>query len=95
MRRINIASPEFEYVGADPDGYRAGIARLGKLLGARESGISVYELPPGLVMFSTVANPTATVYPDGDKIGIYTGEPETEVVVRRDSGVDYFDGETE
>ncbi|HET6997141.1 MAG TPA: cupin domain-containing protein [Solirubrobacterales bacterium] len=155
MRRINIASSEFEYVDADPDGFRAGMAKLGKLLGARESGISVYELPPGqavcpyhyevgeeewllvlegrptlrhpdgsellepwdvvcfprgpegahkvgnegeetarVLMFSTVVNPTATVYPDSDKIGIYTGDPETEVVVRRDSAVDYFDGET-
>ena len=47
MRRINIDSPEFEYDGNDPEGFRAGMAKLGKLLGAEESGISVYELPPG------------------------------------------------
>jgi uncharacterized cupin superfamily protein len=48
MKRINIAAPRFEYDGDDPEGFRSGMARLGKLLGgAEESGISVYELPPG------------------------------------------------
>ena len=154
MRRINIAAPEFEYDGEDPEGFRSGIARLGKLLGARESGISVYEIPPGrsicpyhyevgeeewllvltgsptlrhpqgserldpwdvvcfprgpegahgigneternarVLMFSTVVVPTATVYPDSDKVGIWTGDPAVDVMVRRDSKVDYYDGE--
>lgn len=154
MQRINIGSPEFEYDGDDPDGFRAGLARLGKLLGAAESGISLYELPPGqaicpyhyelgeeewllvlsgtptlrtpdgeerldpwdvaffpkgaagahgvrneteetarVLMFSTVVQPTATVYPDSDKVGIWTGDPEADVVVRRASKVDYYDGE--
>lgn len=155
MKRINIAAPEFEYDGEDPEGFRSGLARLGKLLGgAEESGISVYELPPGqavcpyhyecgeeewllvlqgeptlrhpqgserlapwdvvffekgpegahgirnetedavrVLMFSTVVTPTATVYPDSDKVGIWTGDPETDVMVRRESKVDYFDGE--
>ncbi|MGE0068158.1 MAG: cupin domain-containing protein, partial [Solirubrobacterales bacterium] len=47
MRRINIAAPDFEYDPEDPDGFRAGMARLGEALGAKESGISVYELAPG------------------------------------------------
>ena len=155
MRRTNIRAPEFEYDQEDPDGFRSGMARLGKLLGgAEESGITVYELPPGqavcpfhyecgeeewllvlegeptlrhadgsdrlapwdvvffekgpagvhgirneteetarVLMFSTVVVPTATVYPDSDKVGIWTGDPETDVVVRRESKVDYFDGE--
>ena len=47
MRRINISAPAFEYDDSDPDGFRSGLARLGKLLGGpEESGISVYELPP-------------------------------------------------
>ncbi len=156
MRRINIKAPQFEYDGDDPEGFRSGLARLGKLLGgAKESGISVYELPPGqavcpyhyecgeeewllvlegnptlrhpdgserldpwdvvffpkgppgahgirneseetvrVLMFSTVVVPTATVYPDSDKVGIWTGNPEADVIVRRESKVDYFDGET-
>jgi len=155
MRRINISAPEFEYDESDPEGFRSGLARLGKLLGgAEETGISVYELPPGqavcpyhyecgeeewllvlegeptlrhpegserlapwdvvffekgpagahgirneteetvrVLMFSTVVTPTATVYPDSDKVGIWTGDPETDVMVRRESGVEYFDGE--
>src|SRR3954452_22287501 len=48
MKRINIAAPQLEFDKEDPEGFRSGIARLGKLLGgAKESGISVYELPPG------------------------------------------------
>jgi len=155
MRRINIAAPPLEYDGEDPDGFRAGIARLGKLLGAKESGISVYEIPPGqaicpyhyevgeeewllglegtptlrepegsevlapwdvalfprgpegahgvrnetgetvrVLMFSTVIVPTATVYPDSDKVGIWTGNPGDDVMVRKDSAVGYYEGET-
>ncbi|HUB99360.1 MAG TPA: cupin domain-containing protein [Solirubrobacterales bacterium] len=154
MKKLNVAAPEFEYDSEDPDGFRAGLARLGKVLGAAESGISVYELPPGqavcpyhyecgeeewllvlegnptlrhpdgsdrlepwdvvcfprgpegahgirneteetarVLMFSTVVVPTATVYPDSDKVGIWTGDPKTDVMVRRESNVEYFDGE--
>ncbi|HYJ22683.1 MAG TPA: cupin domain-containing protein [Solirubrobacterales bacterium] len=155
MRRLNIASPRFEYDGEDPEGFRSGMARLGKLLGAEESGISVYEIPPSqaicpyhyevgeeewllvlagtptlrhpqgserldpwdvvcfprgpegahgignetdqpvrVLMFSTVVVPTATVYPDSDKVGIWTGNSDDDVLVRKDSAVDYYDGET-
>lgn len=155
MRRINIAAPRFEYDEEDPEGFRSGMARIGKLLGgAEESGITIYELPPGqaicpfhyecgeeewllvlegeptlrhaegsdrlgpwdvvffekgpagvhgvrneteepvrVLMFSTVVVPTATVYPDSDKVGIWTGDPETDLLVRRESKVEYFDGE--
>jgi uncharacterized cupin superfamily protein len=155
MKRINIATPPFEYDGEDPEGFRSGVAKLGRLLGeAEESGASVYELPPGqaicpyhyecgeeewllvleghptlrhpqgsdrldpwdviffpkgaegahgvrnetdqavrVLMFSTVVLPTATVYPDSDKVGVWTGDPEADVIVRRESRVDYFDGE--
>ncbi|MGV1049432.1 MAG: cupin domain-containing protein [Solirubrobacterales bacterium] len=154
MRKVNIAAPRFEYDGEDPDGFRAGMARLGKLLGASESGVTVYELPPGqsvcpyhyevgeeewllvlegnptlrhpggserldpwdvvcfprgpegahgvgneterparVLMLSTVVVPTATVYPDSDKVGIWTGDPETDVLVRRGDAVDYYEGE--
>jgi uncharacterized cupin superfamily protein len=155
MKPINIASPEFEYDGDDPEGFRSGMARFGKLLGgAEESGITVYELPPGqavcpyhyevgeeewllvlegnptlrhpegserldphdlvffekgpagahgirneteetarVLMFSTVVIPTATVYPDSDKVGVWSGDPMADVIVRRSSSVEYFDGE--
>jgi len=156
MKRINIAAPQFSYDKEDPEGFRSGMVRLGKLLGGpEESGISIYELPPvqaicpyhyevgeeewllvlegnptlrhpegsdrlvpwdvvffekgaagahgigneteetaRVLMFSTVVIPTATVYPDSDKVGVWTGDPEADVIVRRESRVDYFDGES-
>ena len=154
MKRVNIAAPEFEFDPEDPEGFRAGLARLGRSLGSEDSGISVYELPPGqavcpyhyevgeeewllvlsgrptlrhpdgsetldpwdvvrfpkgptgahgirnetdeparVLMFSTVITPTATVYPDSDKVGIWTGDKETDLLVRRESGVEYYDVE--
>ena len=47
-----------------------------------------------VLMFSTVVVPTATVYPDSDKVGIWTGDPQSDLLARRDSAVDYYDGET-
>jgi hypothetical protein len=32
--------------------------------------------------------------PDSDKVGIWTGDPDADVIVRRERGVDYFDGES-
>lgn len=154
MKPINIAAPEFEYDPEDPDGYRAGMARLGETLGASESGATVYELAPGqavcpyhyevaeeewllvlagnptlrrpagserlrpwdvvcfprgpegahgianeteesarLLMFSTVSTPTATVYPDSGKVGIWTGDPASEEIFKGESGASYYDGE--
>ena len=47
-----------------------------------------------VVMWSNVLLPTATVYPDSDKVGVWTGRKEDDVMVQRSSGVDYFHGET-
>jgi uncharacterized cupin superfamily protein len=47
MRRVNIASPPFDYDSDDPDGFRAGMYRFGNDVGAERLGTSVYELPPG------------------------------------------------
>jgi hypothetical protein len=47
MLRVNIREPRFEYDDNDPAGFRPGVFRFGKLLGARRLGTSVYELPPG------------------------------------------------
>jgi uncharacterized cupin superfamily protein len=46
-----------------------------------------------VLMWSTVVVPTATVYPDSDKIGIWTGNADDDVMVQRSSGVDYWHGE--
>jgi uncharacterized cupin superfamily protein len=47
MRPLNLSSLDFEYVQDDPEGFRSGGARLGFRVGARRTGITVYELPPG------------------------------------------------
>jgi uncharacterized cupin superfamily protein len=155
MRRVNIESPEFSYDDDFPEGFRAGMHRLGKELGAERIGTSVYELPPGqsvcpyhyeygeeewlivlagrptlrhpggtepldtwdvvcfprgpegahrvqndtgetvrVLMYSEVAYPTATVYPDSGKVGVWTGNKEDDVLVRKSSGVGYYEGET-
>jgi uncharacterized cupin superfamily protein len=151
MDRVNIATPEFSYDDEDPEGFRAGLFRAGKVLGASITGLSVYELPPGqaicpyhyeyaeeewllvvegvptlrtpdgetrlapwdvvcfptgpdgahgvrnetdatvrVLMFSNVAHPNATVYPDSDKIGIWTGNRADDVMVPREADVPYY-----
>jgi uncharacterized cupin superfamily protein len=47
MRRVNLSQPTFEHDDDEPDGFRAGMFRFGKQLGATETGASLYELPPG------------------------------------------------
>jgi uncharacterized cupin superfamily protein len=154
MRRVNIASPEFAYDADDPEGFRAGMLRLGKDVGASRLGASVYELPPGqavcpyhyeygeeewllvlegrptvrhpegseqldpwdavcfprgpegahrvqndtedtvrVLMFSEVVYPSATAYPDSDKVGIWTGNRAEDLMTQRSSRVDYYEGE--
>ena len=51
------------------------------------------EAPARVLMFSDVVNPTATTYPDSDKIGIWTGNRDEDVMVRRSATLDYWDGE--
>jgi uncharacterized cupin superfamily protein len=154
MRRVSLTDPTFSYDADDPDGMRAGMFRFGPKLGAKDTGASLYELPPGqalcpyhyeygeeewllvvagrptvrdpdgehvlepwdvvffprgpegahqvrndstqpvrVLLWSNVVVPTATVYPDSDKIGIWTGNKADDLMVRRSSGVPYFDGE--
>jgi hypothetical protein len=45
-------------------------------------------------MFSTRTHPAVAAYPDSDKIGVFTGNKDDDVMVRKSSGVDYWDGET-
>jgi uncharacterized cupin superfamily protein len=155
VQRANLNSLEPEYDDTDPEGYRAGMARFGRSIGAVKLGASLYELPPGqsicpyhyeypeeewlivlegrptlrhpqgedeleqgdvvcfpegpegahkvtnrtdeavkVLMFSTRTNPAVAVYPDSDKIGIWTGNDADQVIVPRASNVEYYDGET-
>jgi uncharacterized cupin superfamily protein len=154
MRRVSIASPTFEYDPDDPEGFKAGMFRIGTQVGSKETGTSVYELPPGqavcpyhyeygeeewllvlagrptlrtpegteqlspddvvffpkgpdgahqirndtdetvrVLLWSQVIVPSATAYPDSDKVGIWTGIKEENLMARRSANVDYYDGE--
>ena len=46
-----------------------------------------------MVIVSTRNEPQVAVYPDSDKIGVFSDDPGMHVLVRRDSRVDYWDGE--
>jgi uncharacterized cupin superfamily protein len=47
MLRRSIADPELTFDPDDPDGFRAGMSRLGPSMGAEQTGTTLYELPPG------------------------------------------------
>ncbi len=47
---------------------------------------------------STETNPEVAEYPDSGKIGVFCGtfeNPDLRILVKKDSGVDYFDGESD
>jgi uncharacterized cupin superfamily protein len=155
VARPNVFNSEFEYDDEDPDGYRGGVARVGKEAGGRELSVKLYELPPGqslcpyhyeyveewlivldgaltlrvpdgeqrlgrgevvcfptgpdgahkvstsgteaarFLMFSSGAEPAVAVYPDSDKIGVWPGNEEDNLMLRREDGHrDYYDRET-
>ena len=51
------------------------------------------EEPVRLLMLSTKNVPNAAVYPDSDKIGVWPGDERDNILVRRESGVDYWERE--
>ena len=51
------------------------------------------DRPVRVLMYSTLLYPAATVYPDSDKIAVWTGNKDDDLIARRSSGVDYYDGE--
>ena len=156
MHRVSFADPDLtlEVDPADPPGFRAAMARVGPQLGATQTGMSLYEIPPGeaicpyhyehaeeewllvlsgrpsvrtpqgvselapldalffplgpdgahqvrndcdeparVVMWSTVVVPAVSVYPDSDKIGVWTAGKVDNALFERGSAVDYFQGE--
>ena len=42
--------------------------------------------PVRVLMWSTVVTPTATAYPDSDKVAVWTGDKAEDLIVRRSSG---------
>jgi uncharacterized cupin superfamily protein len=47
-----------------------------------------------VLMLSTKQLPAVVVYPDSDKIGVWPGDRSDHILVRRESGVEYWDRET-
>jgi uncharacterized cupin superfamily protein len=50
------------------------------------------DVPARVLMWSNLVVPTATSYPDSDKIGIWTGDPADDVIVPRSAAVGYWHG---
>jgi len=52
------------------------------------------EQPARVLMFSSSREPSVAVYPDSDKIGVWPGDEQDTVMLRRADGqVPYYDGE--
>ena len=46
-----------------------------------------------IVVFSTKRSPAVAVYPDSGKLGIWIAGSDDSLIVRRESAVDYWEGE--
>lgn len=51
------------------------------------------DAPARVLFLSTKHRPGVAVYPDSDKIGLWPEDDRDRIMVRRASGVDYWDGE--
>jgi uncharacterized cupin superfamily protein len=51
------------------------------------------DMPARTMMFSSSRVPAVSVYPDSNKIGVWPGNEEDDLVFRRDSAVPWSDGE--
>ena len=51
------------------------------------------DSPARTVMFSSTRVPAVSVYPDSDKIGVFPGDEENELIFRRGTAVPWSDGE--
>jgi uncharacterized cupin superfamily protein len=49
--------------------------------------------PARVLMWGMIVIPTGTAYPDSDKVALWTGDKAEDLIVRRSSGVEYYDGE--
>jgi len=83
----------------DGEGDRETVLEPGDLIcfpqgpeGAHKVG-NASEAPVRVLLLSTLVDPSASVYPDSGKIGIWPGGDRDSLIVRRESAVDYYDGE--
>jgi uncharacterized cupin superfamily protein len=51
------------------------------------------DTPARTLLFSSARLPAVSVYPDSNKIGVWSGNDEDDLVFRRDSAVPWSDGE--
>jgi len=83
----------------DGEGDREMVLEPGELVcfpqgpdGAHKVG-NASDAPVRVLLLSTLIDPSASVYPDSGKIGIWPGGDRDCLIVRRESAVDYYDGE--
>jgi uncharacterized cupin superfamily protein len=87
--RITVRHPEGEdeLEAGDLVCFPAGPAGAHKLTNTTDA-------PARMLIVSTANLPAVAVYPDSDKIGVWTPGRIDNIMVRRESGVDYYDRET-
>jgi uncharacterized cupin superfamily protein len=83
----------------DPDGEHAltagDLVCFGTGPGGAHQVINRTGEPAHVLMWSSAREPAVAVYPDSDKLGVYVPNHDDNAMVRRrDSSVDYWDGET-
>ena len=154
MRRVNLFAAQPKYDDADPAGYAAAAANLGRELGSEELSLKLFEIPPDqslcpyhyeyveewllvlagtgtlrvpegeqlvepgdlvlfaagpegahkisnrgqeqlrILMFSSSREPAVAVYPDSDKVGVWSGNDQDQWMFRgQESHLEYYDGE--
>lgn len=86
--RVLVRHPEGEdeLVPGDVVCFPAGPAGAHKTTNRGEEAVR-------MVIVSTRNMPAVAVYPDSGKIGVFTEDRRDDIMVRRDAGVDYWDGE--
>ena len=70
VRRINLGAVACEPRPQLPDGFRRNSTRVGTLLGAARTGLSVYQLPPGQAV-----SPYHYEDPDEELLLVVSGTP--------------------
>ena len=83
-----LRSPDGEHTLRHGDLVRfpAGPAGAHKLMNRSDA-------PARTLMFSSSRTPAVSVYPDSDKIGVWSGREPDELIFRRSTAVEWSDGE--
>lgn len=85
---VAIRTPAGEYTlnRGDLARFPAGPAGAHKVMNRGES-------PARTLLFSSARVPAVSVYPDSDKIGVWAGEEEDDLIFKRDTAVPWSHGE--